>query len=107
MTVGIDETELFKFLESIQKTGINLVPPRDKLASKSSISDSNLYSNHLLSYNSEMSPEATSPMRMSITGMDGSGKGSAYRAFVDRVPADLTVVRISRFCSVIVKYPIL
>ena len=45
--------------------------------------------------------ENLNPVRVSITGMDGSGKSSAYRAFVESVPADLTVVRISRFCSVI------
>ncbi len=41
------------------------------------------------------------PVRISITGMDGSGKSSAYRAFAEGVPQDLTVVRVSRFCSVI------
>lgn len=45
--------------------------------------------------------ERQSPLRISITGMDGSGKSSAYRAFVASVPEDLTVVRISRFSSVI------
>src|SRR5258708_1969419 len=45
--------------------------------------------------------EFISPVRLSVTGMDGSGKSSAYRAFVESVPKDLTVVRISRFCSVI------
>lgn len=45
--------------------------------------------------------ERQSPLRISITGMDGSGKSSAYRAFVASVPENLTVVRISRFSSVI------
>lgn len=45
--------------------------------------------------------ELIKPIRTSITGMDGSGKSSAYRAFVAAIPKDLTVVRISRFSSVI------
>jgi len=45
--------------------------------------------------------EAYRPIGMSITGMDGSGKSSAYGAFVETIPKNLTVVRVGRFCSVI------
>lgn len=43
------------------------------------------------------------PIRVGITGMDGSGKSSAYRTFIGNVPPELTIVRISRFSSVIRK----